>query len=101
MKKIIHTILRRKGIYEKFGYNEKYIYTLYKAEFGITPGKYVCELRIDKAKRMMNENPYILLKEVSQQVGYMDALYFSRVFRVKEHISPSAYLQKIRAENEE
>ena len=36
-----------KGIYEKFGYNEKYIYTLYKAEFGITPGKYVCELQID------------------------------------------------------
>lgn len=90
-----------KRIYEKFGYNEKYIYTLYKAEFGITPGKYVCELRIDKAKRMMNENPYILLKEVSQQVGYMDALYFSRVFKSKEHISPSAYLQKIRAENEE
>lgn len=94
-KNYTHNITAKR-IYEKFGYNEKYIYTLYKTEFGITPGKYVCELRIDKAKRMMKENPYILLKDVAQQVGYVDSLYFSRVFKSKEHISPSAYLQKIR-----
>lgn len=85
-----------KRIYEEFGYNEKYIASLFKTEFGITPGKYVGELRMNKAKKLMCEDPYILLKDVAVQVGYMDSLYFSRVFKGREGESPSQYQQRIR-----
>ena len=90
--------LSSKVFNEKFGYNEKYITSLYKAQFGITPGKYICELRIALAKQIMRANPYILLKDVAVQTGYMDALYFSRVFKTKEGMSPSKYLQEMRGE---
>lgn len=87
--------LSYKVFYEKFGYNERYVSTLYKTEFGITPGKYIGELRLEFAKKLMNEEPYILLKDVAIQAGYPDALYFSRVFKGKEGISPSRYQQNI------
>ena len=79
-----------------FGYSEKYISALFKAEFGISPSKYIGELRLDMAKKLMQKNPDILLKDVAEMVGYTDAFYFSRVFKSHEGISPSQYarLQK-------
>lgn len=81
---------------DRFGYNENYLSTLFKAEFGITPSRYISELRIKLAKRLMTENPDILLKNVAVRTGYGDALYFSRVFRNREGITPSRFLENIR-----
>lgn len=76
-----------------FGHNEKYISALFKAEFGISPSKYVGELRLQMAKKLMQSNPNILLKDVAEMVGFTDAFYFSRTFKSHEGISPSQYAQ--------
>lgn len=83
-----------------FGHNEKYLSTLFKAEFGISPSKYISELRLNMAKNLMESNPDILLKDVADMVGFTDAFYFSRVFKTHEGISPSAFLrnQKLKKE---
>lgn len=83
-----------------FGHNEKYLSTLFKAEFGISPSKYIGELRLNMAKNLMESNPDILLKDVADMVGFTDAFYFSRVFKTHEGISPSAFLrnQKLKKE---
>ncbi len=74
-----------------FGHSEKYIASLFKAEFGISPIKYLGNLRIDMAKKLIRNNPDLLLKDVAEMVGYADAFYFSRVFKSHEGISPSQY----------
>lgn len=79
-----------------FGYNEKYLSTLFKAEFGISPSKYIGELRLNMAKKLMQSNPDIQLKDVAEMVGFTDAFYFSRVFKSHEGVSPSAYLKSLK-----
>jgi len=79
-----------------FGYNEKYISALFKAEFGMSPSKYIGELRLNLAKKLMQGNPDILLKDVAEIAGFSDAFYFSRVFKSHEGISPSLYIKQLR-----
>lgn len=79
-------------LYEKFGYNEKYIAYLFKKEIGISPSKYIVSVRIEAAKRLL-EQPTMLQKDVAQKVGFSDPLYFSRVFRDFVGMSPSRFVK--------
>lgn len=83
-----------------FGHNEKYLSTLFKDEFGISPSKYIGELRLNMAKNLMESNPDILLKDVADMVGFTDAFYFSRVFKTHEGISPSAFMRNQKRKKE-
>lgn len=79
-----------------FGHNEKYLSSLFKAEFGTSPSKYIGELRLNMAKKLMQSNPDILLKDVAEMVGFTDAFYFSRVFKSHEGVSPSQYMRQLK-----
>jgi two-component system response regulator YesN len=83
-------------LYEKFGYSEKYLAALFKDQTGVSPSKYIVQKRIGKAKRMIEEYPDMMLKEIAQEVGYEDPLYFSRVFREVVSMSPKAYAHMVR-----
>lgn len=78
-------------LYDLFGYNEKYIASLFKKELGVSPGKYLTGVRMEVAKRLLRAQPAAMLKDVAQQVGFSDPLYFSRVFRETTGISPSVF----------
>lgn len=86
-----------KDFNDMFGYNEKYISLLFKEAFDISPSKYIIELRLTAAKNMMEQNPDALLKDIAMAVGYEDQLYFSRVFKNSEGLSPKAYQKKLTA----
>lgn len=86
-----------KNFTEIFGYNEKYISYIFKEEFSISPSKYILKLRMTAAKNLMRQHPDMLLKDVAEAVGYDDQLYFSRVFKNSEGMSPKAY-QKLEGE---
>lgn len=77
-----------------FGYNEKYITTVFKEKTGISPSRYVLEKRMEKAKEILLQEKGILLKEAAERVGYPDALYFSKVFKNSTGVSPSAFVKK-------
>ena len=85
------TPISYKTLKEEFGITEKYISALLKAGFGISPSKYITELRMNMAKKLMQSNPDILLKDIAEMVGFTDVFYFSRVFKLYEGISPSLY----------
>lgn len=80
-------------LYENFGYNEKYIAYLFKREMGISPSKYIINVRIEAAKRLLLTRPDLLQKDVAQKVGFTDPLYFSRVFRDIVGVSPSKFVK--------
>lgn len=78
----------------QFGLVPNYLSSLFKREHGMSPGEYQTRLRVDKAKEIMDRTPGILLKQVANEVGYEDPLYFSRVFKKVTGQSPSEYLQR-------
>ncbi len=54
---------------------------------------YVRELRLDYAIRLMNDQPDIAVEQVSQASGFTSADTFTRNFRAKYGMTPTAYKQ--------
>ncbi|MFS0727461.1 helix-turn-helix domain-containing protein [Paenibacillus sp. 1P07SE] len=63
----------------------------FKKSVGCSPGTYLTKLRIRKAKELLRVTSRSTLKEIAQSVGYSDELYFSRVFKKSEGVSPTVY----------
>lgn len=61
---------------------------------GQTPGSYLADLRISRAKELMMRSRAATFKEISGAVGFQDELYFSRVFKKREGVSPTLYMKR-------
>ena len=70
--------------------SEVYFRKLFKAEYGVSPKKYIIKLRIQKAVTLINTG-YYSLKEVAEMCGYTDYKYFSVEFKSNVGSSPSEY----------
>jgi len=79
---------------EKMGYTRNHISRLFKKQYGISPCEYVLNLRIEKAKKLLEDNKFSI-DQISTAVGYDDASYFSKIFLRKTKMTPSQYRKKI------
>jgi two-component system response regulator YesN len=70
-----------------------YFSKTFKNEHGKTFIDYLTDIRIQKAKELMEETN-LSLKEICYEVGYKDPNYFSRVFKKVTGITPTDYRQK-------
>jgi transcriptional regulator GlxA family with amidase domain len=61
---------------------------LFKQEVGITPKRYVKQLRLRQAKQLL-ETSLLSVKEVSARVGVNDISHFVRDFKARFGINPS------------
>jgi DNA-binding NarL/FixJ family response regulator/AraC-like DNA-binding protein len=75
-----------------FGYVPSYISVLFRRKYKMSPSEYLSMTRMDEAKRLMRENPGILVKEVSDRVGFKNQHHFSRAFKKMEGMRPTSYL---------
>ena len=50
---------------------------------------YVTQLRMEKAMRLLLENPTMLIGDIAEQCGFSDVAYFSRVFRQYYKMTPT------------
>jgi len=80
---------------EKFHVNPTYMTRVFKSVFNKTPTKYILELRISQAKKIMREQPELEMKEISYKLGYNDQGYFSRIFKKITGLSPSEYKESL------
>ena len=71
--------------------SEVHFRNLFKAEYGVSPQKYIIDLRIQNAVLLISMG-YFSLKEVAFMSGYNDYKYFSVEFKRKMGISPSKYI---------
>lgn len=62
----------------------------FKKQFGISPNRYIINLRISKAKDLLTTSNYYV-NEIAEIVGYQNPLYFSRIFKKETGISPNEY----------
>ena len=76
-------------------FNYDYARRLFKKETGLTPHRYLSDLRLNSAAQYLagsgKNSPNI--SEVAHLCGFRDALYFSRMFKKKYGISPTLYAE--------
>lgn len=80
-----------KEIADKSFMSEVYFRKLFKEEYGVSPQKYIIDLRIQNAVGLISAG-YYSLKEVAYMSGYNDYKYFSVEFKKNMGVSPSEYL---------
>ena len=62
------------------GLHPKYFRVLFRNYTGLTPGRYLMQLRMRAARYYQHESS-LRVKEVASAVGYNDPFYFSRLYR--------------------
>ena len=68
-----------------------YISKIFKAETGDTPINYLIELRMEKARELMEASPDLSIQTIASMVGYEDAYHFSKLFKKHFGTAPSKY----------
>ncbi len=75
---------------KRYFINVSYLGQLFKKKTGISFNKFLNQVRIQEAKRIL-KNEKIRIYEVAQRVGYKDANYFCLKFEELVHTTPTKY----------
>lgn len=73
-----------------FHTNASYLSVLFKKESGIGFNQYLKELRLERAKVLIQETEYPL-SEVCERCGFSNYIHFSKTFKEYTGLSPSEY----------
>lgn len=65
----------------------------FKEYSGMSPINYIIKIRMEKAKELLLSSS-LNISEISSIVGYENSLYFSRLFKKSNGISPTEYRKK-------
>lgn len=80
-----------KSIADTLHMNPNYISQLFKKETGITYTQYLTDLRINKAKHLLQTTD-LSINEVSEAVGFNDYFYFLKTFKKIVGITPGKFI---------
>jgi AraC-like DNA-binding protein len=80
---------------EHFGLDRRRLAALFERCAGMSPGKYLIDCRILKAKELLRTCD-CTVKQVAECVGYSDNLYFSKAFKKKIGASPSEFRARVK-----
>ncbi|RXZ80537.1 response regulator [Paenibacillaceae bacterium] len=70
--------------------NPTYLSVLYKQQTGINLSEYIADLRIKKAKELLEQTP-LKIQEIAERVGFETAGYFTRFFKKHLNRTPQEY----------
>ncbi len=77
----------------EFAMSESTLLRQLKRLTGLTPNQYLQEMRLDKARRLLENRTYNSISRVAAEVGYTDSRSFSRSFRKRFGKLPSELLE--------
>ncbi len=77
--------------------NSSYISHIFKKTTGVNFVDFMTDVKIDRAKVLLR-NPDVLVKEVSQILGYSAQEYFSRLFKKRTGVTPVEYQNSVQPE---
>jgi len=72
---------------KKHNVTTNHLINSFKKSMGVTPGQYIIDFRMNKAKELLLHTDYTVFK-ISRLVGYANNEYFSRLFKKHVGISP-------------
>ena len=76
---------------KEFGFVPSYISRLFKRQKGVSPNEYVTKYRIEKAKKLIEENNDLRIKDIADAVGFKESYYFSKTFKRETGMWPTEY----------
>jgi two-component system response regulator YesN len=82
------------------GYSIGYVRQIFKDEMGIPYNEYLIQVRIDEAKRLLEETD-LTAKEISDRIGIADTRYFYTVFKNRVGVTAQEYRKKKREDTVE
>ena len=71
--------------------SKSHLIRVFSAEMGITPGQYLTQIRIERAKLFLQAGCYSL-EMVAAMSGFSGANYFCKVFRKRTGLTPGQYI---------
>ena len=66
-----------------------YISKIFKSETGDTPIRHLINIRLEKAKELLENGYGGSVQEIAAMVGYDDAYHFSKLFKKRYNITPT------------
>ena len=66
-----------------------YISKIFKSETGDTPIRHLINIRLEKAKELLEKGYGGSVQEIAAMVGYDDAYHFSKLFKKRYNITPT------------
>lgn len=85
-----HENISIKEISENFHFSPQYISKKFRETYQTTIVAYLTKMKIEKAKSLLSHTK-LSVSEISNQIGYEDENYFSKVFKKQTGISPLQY----------
>lgn len=76
---------------EHVGMCKYHMCKMFHEKYGITPGKYLKELRISQACRLLTTHSNYTMQEIAQIVGYSNNNYFGKVFKAVKGVTPEQF----------
>lgn len=76
------------------GISRKYLFAIFKKALGISPKEYLIDYRMKRAKEFLADRD-LPIGHIAYSVGYQDQLTFSKMFKLKTGLSPSAYRDQL------
>jgi AraC-like DNA-binding protein len=84
-------------VQRSLGMSGNKISALLKESFDMTFKKYVNQIRLQEARRLLKETDR-QINDIADQIGYFNVTHFNRVFKESEGCSPNQYRKKTNAE---
>ncbi len=75
---------------EEFGMSPKYFGVRFKSVTGLSVQEYLQNIRLQEAKKLLL-NSDLSLEAIAEQIGIRDVVYFIKVFKKAERITPGKY----------
>lgn len=79
----------------QFGIGKTQLYEIAKQNYGVGIAAHIRNLRMEKARQLLSEQPELSLIEVASACGYDDYNYFITVFKRVVGVPPRAYANSI------
>ena len=72
------------------GMSDTYFRRLFVARFGVTPLKYINDMRLSRAKELL-QSDYYTIEEIAEECGFNNINYFSLFIKKETGLPPSSY----------
>jgi len=82
---------------ENFRCSKSTLMNTFRAAYGTTIGKYLTDVRIGRAERLLAETDRPI-REISAECGFADQGYFTKVFSAARGQSPTDFRRRVRGE---
>ncbi|AFC27800.1 AraC family transcriptional regulator [Paenibacillus mucilaginosus 3016] len=87
----LHQSIRMSELASLVGISEKYFISYFKKALGLTPGQYIYQIKMNRARDYLYEKKYTV-HQIAGFLGYPDPFTFSKAFKKYYDVPPSKFV---------